>query len=101
MLCKKVRVLDTASDNDVDGFLSSMERVNDFLNKLSILAGDRFDGLKAIVSSGSTTRKRAISNKEAYLLWMLLEKADLDGLRRQASDIRSVLYEVFCEEKSE
>lgn len=98
---KITRVLDTASDNDVDGFLSSMERVNDFLNKLSILAGDRFDGLKAIVSSGSTTRKRAISNKEAYLLWMLLEKADLDGLRRQTSDIRSVLYEVFCEEKSE
>ena len=73
------KTLFKASDEDLDGFVASLDEVDAFLRKLEILANGHFENLKAMFLS-EKSRRRSMPNQEVYLLWIMLSKARLDDL---------------------
>lgn len=89
------KVIDAASESDTGRFLEALDLVNDFLGKLRFLVGDDFVELNRLVSFEPNLRKSRLTNKEAYILWILLASADFNGMKKRRLEIVEFVHCVF------
>ena len=89
------KVIDAASESDVARFLEALDLVSDFLEKLRFLVGADFEELNRLVSLEPNLRKSRLTNKEAYILWILLVSADLNGMKKRGPEIVEFVHRVF------
>lgn len=86
-------VLDKAAREDVDEFLHSLGCVDEYLVKLEVLTGEGFRNLKPLFSNSKGQVR--VTNKNVYLLWILLAPLDVASLRRHRDIYMHVLKEFF------
>ena len=96
---KVTKALDAASDKDVPGFLKALSDVDAFLAKLVQLTGSGFSELRSLVSPRGKLRKN-ISNRDAYILWMMLLNVTPEDIDRHKSAVLYVLRSTFVEARS-
>lgn len=89
------KVIDAASESDPNRFLEALNSVDDFLKKLRFLVGDDFVELNRLVSFDPNLRKSRLTNKEAYILWILLASVDLNGMKKRRLEIVEFVHCVF------
>lgn len=89
------KVIDAASESDTGRFLEALDLVNDFLGKLRFLVGDDFVELNRLVSFEPNLRKSRLTNKEAYIFWILLASADFNGMKKRRLEIVEFVHCVF------
>lgn len=86
-------VLDKAAREDADEFLHSLGCVDEYLVKLEVLTGEEFRNLKPLFSNSKGQIR--VTNKNAYLLWILLAPLDVALLRQHRDIYMHVLKEFF------
>lgn len=88
-------ILDRASRSDKEGFLQALDSVDLFLRKLEALTGDGFRELRALWSTAKGQTR--VTNKNVYLLWILLACLDEKRIRASKENLRKTIRDFFAE----
>lgn len=90
---KVTEVLDDASRNDLERMIKSLQDVDVFLTKLENLSGKGFVNLRSLFTNSKGQIR--VTNKNVYLLWILLSQISADSISRNATAIMDTLKQFF------
>lgn len=88
------RVLNDASKNNIGDFITSVNNVELFINKIKILTNDDF-GLLNKMFVHKYSRNTSRTNQNFYLLWLMMKDTDIDQIKGKRKHIYKDISDLY------